>query len=184
MQIPSIPKDLIARAEDKVIEVYIQAQSIWKQAFDLPSVDFDLLGCCAGRAHYRKNRIRLNPVLLLEHQANFIEETVPHEVAHLLTRTLYLGPGRIKPHGPEWKSVMLALGLKPIRCHNYDVSNAQVRHERRFSYACACCTVQEPTRTHLKLQRGEIWSRCSVCGASFTLQEGEQASPRRQKKSA
>jgi SprT protein len=169
---PPVPKDIIARAEDKVIEVYLQAQSIWKQIFALPTIEFDLLGRCAGRAYCRENRIRLNPVLLLENQTDFIEETVPHEVAHLLTRTLYLGPGRMKPHGPEWKAVMLALGLKPTRCHDYDTTNAQVRQERRFSYACACRTIQEPARTHFKLQRGEIWSRCSFCGAHFTLQGG------------
>jgi len=171
----SIPfaKDLVARAEDKVIEVYLHAQSIWKQAFALPSVDFDLVGCCAGRAYYRENRIRLNPVLLAENYTDFIAETVPHEVAHLLAFTLHGRQTRVKPHGPEWKSVVLALGLRPVRCHNYDVTNAQVRHERRYTYACRCREVREFARTHNRIQRGEIFFTCNYCNSRFAHREGE-----------
>jgi SprT protein len=170
---PPIPKDLIARAEDKVIEVYLHAQSIWKQIFALPTVDFDMLGRYAGRAYCSENRIRLNPVLLLENQADFIERVIPHEVAHLLTRTLYLGPGRIKPHGLEWKSVMLALGMKPVRCHSYDTANARVRHERRFIYCCRCRVIREFARPHNRIGRGEFIYTCNHCNSRFTIQEGK-----------
>ncbi|MGM3151375.1 SprT-like domain-containing protein, partial [Escherichia coli] len=37
-----------------------------------------------GTAWLEKNEIRLNPVLLLENQREFIDEVVPHELAHLL----------------------------------------------------------------------------------------------------
>lgn len=180
---PSISKDLVARVEDKLIETYLEAQSIWNRVFDLPLLEFDLVGRCAGRAYGRENRISLNPVLLLQNQADFIVQTVPHEIAHLLTHTIFRGQGRIRPHGPEWKSVMHALGLRPIRCHNYDTTNARMRslspgrQERRFSYACACRIVQEPTRTHLRLQRGEIWSRCTFCGSLFTFHGEGQSQP-------
>jgi len=174
---PPVPKDIIARAEDKAMEVYLQAQSIWKQIFALPTIEFDLLGRCAGRAYCRENRIRLNPVLLLENQTDFIERTVPHEVAHLLTCTLYLGPARIKPHGPEWKSVMLALGLKPVRCHSYDTANARVRRPRWFIYCCRCRAIRELLRPHNRIQGGEHFYTCNHCNSRFTIQEREQVNP-------
>ena len=175
----TVPKDLVAKVENKVLETYIKTEDIWQRQFELPSLQFDLRGRCAGRAYI--HHIRLNPVLLIQNDPDFIEETVPHEIAHLITNRLH--GFWIKPHGREWKSVMVALGLQPIRCHNYDVSNAQVRRmpqgrrERRFTYACACRTVQESTRTHLKLQSGKKWSACSLCGAYFQfLNEGEVVS--------
>lgn len=169
MSLPkTLLKDLVAKVEDKVLETYIKAEAIWQRQFELPLLQFDLRGTCAGRAYYRDYQIRLNPVLLFENQTDFIEQTVPHEVAHLLTFTLHTGQTRLMPHGHEWKSVMSALGLKPIRCHNYDVTNAQVRRERRFAYSCKCRTIHESARTHFKLQRGDYWPlRCSYCGATF-----------------
>ncbi len=47
--------------------------------------------------------IRLNPVLLLENSEAFIEEVVPHELAHLLVWKHF---GRVAPHGKEWKWMM------------------------------------------------------------------------------
>ena len=71
---PTIPKDVVARVEDKILQVYLDAQSIWGRNFDLPAISYDLLGRCAGRAHISEKRIRLNPVLLLENQVDFIEQ--------------------------------------------------------------------------------------------------------------
>jgi SprT protein len=174
----TVPNELIAKVEDKVLETFIKAEAIWQRQLELPRLQFDLRGTCAGRAYYRDYQIRLNPVLLFENQTDFIEQTVPHEVAHLLTSTLHTGPARVMPHGPEWKSVMLALGLKPVRCHSYDTSNAQVRRERRFTYACACGIVVESARSHFKLQCGEIRSVCRRCCTYFKfLNEGEVVSP-------
>ena len=171
---PTIPKDVVARVEDKILQVYLDAQSIWGRNFDLPAISYDLLGRCAGRAHISEKRIRLNPVLLLENQVDFIERTVPHEVAHLVTYTIYPESRLIKPHGREWKAIMQALGYKPIRCHSYDTTNAQVRRERRFTYACACRAIQETARTHFKIQRGGYWPlKCRNCQSVFRFRQNE-----------
>ena len=172
----TVPNELIAKVEDKVLETYIKAEAIWQRQFELPHLQFDIRGTCAGRAYYRDYQIRLNPVLLLENQDNFIEQTIPHEIGHLITSRLH--GFCVKPHGREWKSVMLAMGLRPTRCHSYDTSNAQVRRERHFTYACACGTVVESARSHFKLQRGEIRSVCRRCCTYFKfLNEEEVVSP-------
>jgi len=49
-----------------------------------PSLVYQQRGTSAGTAWLEKNEIRLNPVLLLENQQAFIDEVVPHELAHLL----------------------------------------------------------------------------------------------------
>ena len=38
-----------------------------------------------------------------------LSDTVIHEVAHYIVDCLY-GFQRVKPHGPEWKSIMVDLG--------------------------------------------------------------------------
>jgi SprT protein len=51
-------------------------------------------------------------VLLLENQQAFIDEVVPHELAHLLVWKHF---GRVAPHGKEWKWMMESvLGVPPV----------------------------------------------------------------------
>jgi SprT protein len=51
-------------------------------------------------------------VLLLENQQAFIDEVVPHELAHLLVWKHF---GRVAPHGKEWKWMMEAVLGVPAR---------------------------------------------------------------------
>ena len=137
MQLPimKIPVELIRQVEDKVLEIYLKAESLYRRNFDLPSINWNLRGIRAGVAHVRTNRIRLNPILLVENTEKFIAQTVPHEIAHLINRTLN-GP-HVRPHGPEWKAIMRAFGLPPLRCHNYNVENSVARDQRCGMY-CTC----------------------------------------------
>ena len=61
-----------------------------------PVLVYQQRGTSAGTAWLEKNEIRLNPVLLLENQQAFIDEVVPHELAHLLVWKHF---GRVAPHG-------------------------------------------------------------------------------------
>jgi hypothetical protein len=110
---------LVGQVEDKVLETYLLAEKVFGRCFDLPSIQWNLSGACAGRAIWPDNRIRLNPVLLCENVEDFVRETVPHEIAHLLNRAM--NGNSVTPHGKEWKAIMRAMGLKPQRCHNYNV---------------------------------------------------------------
>lgn len=155
----AVPPELIQRVEDVTLDTYLRAQEIYGRTFDLATLEYNLRGRVAGRAWWPQNRIQLNPVFLLD-QADFIHTTVPHEIAHLLTHALH--GSRARPHGPEWRQVMLNLGHPPIRCHNYDVTNVSTRPQRRWRYACACNQHLLSTTLHRKILRGQ-WRQCVRC---------------------
>ena len=61
-----------------------------------PKIVYQQRGTAAGTAWLEPYEIRLNPVLMMENQQAFIEEVVPHELAHLLVWKHF---GRVAPHG-------------------------------------------------------------------------------------
>ena len=105
-------------ARQKLAELRAKARGFYGVEVD-PEISFDLRGMAAGQANYRENKIRLNRELLKKHEIDFIEQTVPHEYAHLVAYRKF--GKRIRPHGKEWRSVMLALGAEPHRTNNYRV---------------------------------------------------------------
>ena len=160
---------IIGRVEDKVIKTLLQAQTLYGRPFELPSIEWNLRGVCAGLARVRENRIRLNPVLLAENTEHFILQTVPHEIAHLVNRTLH-GPHvrahgpHVRAHGPEWQYIMHALGLPAERCHQYDVANARTPAQRRYDYHCNCRSHPVSQIVHNRIRRGLTYTcrRCAV----------------------
>ena len=68
--------------------------------------------------------IRLNPIFMLENQQDMLEDTVPHEMAHVTTSAAFREE-RPPAHGRRWKEVVTHFGLDPkkTRCHNYDTKN-------------------------------------------------------------
>ena len=113
----------------------------------------------AGKTRPGQPEIRLNPVLLLENQQAFIEEVVPHELAHLLVWKHF---GRVAPHGKEWKWMMEAvLGVPARRTHQFELESVR---RNTFSYRCRCQQHQLTVRRHNRVVRGEATYRCVKCG--------------------
>ncbi len=128
--------------------------------------------------------IHLNPILFNENVDDYLENTIPHEVAHLVhyfrkgddityrLRVRALGIRQKRDiHGPGWKAVMRVFGIRnPARCHSYDVSNSQVRVKNKFHYKCSSCGKDYfigPKR-HKKILAGvKYWGLC--CGKSSSL---------------
>jgi len=55
--------------------------------------------------------IGLNQILLIPDNSNLLEETLCHELAHMVT---YFRHGRrARPHGPEWAELMYVAGFQP-----------------------------------------------------------------------
>lgn len=133
-----------------------------------PVILLDLRGQTAGQAVWRRARrplLRFNLDIAQRHQADFVERTVTHEVAHLVTAACH---GRVPPHGPHWREVMRHLGVaEPTRCHSYTVDEAQVRRQRRWPYACDCSLHELSTTRHNRVQNAQARYHCRRCGGSL-----------------
>lgn len=145
------------------------AEKYFNRTFSMPDIDMTLRGTCAGQYMRRGDRhfIRVNRVLALENLANYMRETIPHEVAHYVTRSVYghtYRGKRVTAHGPEWKSVMVRVyGLPPTRCHQYDTSNARTRTVgKSYKYACNCKEWNLTIIRHRRVLKGQKYT-CTQC---------------------
>ena len=124
----------------------------------MPAVTFTQRGKIAGTAHLQRWEVRFNPVLLAENPDAFLNEVVPHEVAHLVVFKRF---GRVRPHGREWQVVMQEIfGVPPRTTHRMDVSSVQ---GTTYQYRCQCQDHPLTVRRHNKVQRGETQYRCRRC---------------------
>lgn len=87
----------------------------------MPEIEYRSNTKAAGVAFYREHKIMINEQLLVEYPREQIEETVPHEIAHLFTHMLF---PRSAPHGFVWSEIMSQwFRVEPKRMHRMDVSN-------------------------------------------------------------
>jgi SprT protein len=141
-----------------------EAEAWLRLAMPRVEIRFDLRGTSAGQARMRNGSspiIRYNATLLRLHPTEFIVETVPHEVAHVVAFVKH-GP-RIRPHGPEWQAVMRHFGVEPSRCHRYDVSRLRTRSLQRFLYRCSCGTHEISSIRHNRICREGTVYLCRRC---------------------
>ena len=129
------------------------------RAYPEPALVYQQRGTAAGTAWLESYEIRLNAVLLMENQQAFIDEVVPHELAHLLVWKHF---GRVPPHGTEWKWMMESvLGVPARRTHQFELASVR---RNTFPYRCPCQQHQLTVRRHNKILRGEAVYRCVHCG--------------------
>jgi len=162
-------KSLNNQVIDKINEVYKKARIIYGRSFFYPTILFKKRGNVAGTANSGTNTLNFNMILLKENTEHFLNQTIPHECAHLFADELYGGGcKKMRSHGIEWRSVMYKLGLNPDRCHTYDTSNATVYQKEKFVYKCNCQHhVIGPTR-HKKCVRLSIY-RCNKCKGALVF---------------
>lgn len=133
---------------------------------DLPllPVDFDLSGRSAGQFIGRGNDclIRYNPWIFARYFAENLAATVPHEVAHYAVYRAHPGR-RVRPHGPEWRSIMQALGADPSVTFDLDISGLPRRQQRRHRYHCGCREHALTTTRHNRVSAGRARYACLQC---------------------
>lgn len=116
---------------------------------------FTLTGKTAGHAKRKWNGpmlINLNTSLIETNFDEILNNTLPHEVAHLVTFVNHPG---VKVHGPEWKYYCILLGGDGNRCHNMDVKPAK-RHTKYLYKTNSGHEVQVGKAVHNKIQNGQL----------------------------
>ncbi|WP_246837722.1 SprT-like domain-containing protein [Salinicola sp. MH3R3-1] len=149
-----------------------RAEAAWQLARDVhpdlprPAIWFDLRGRSAGQAHYQRGGLRFNWTLLRENRQAFMDEIVPHEMAHWLVFHLEEG-ARARPHGREWQTVMRQLyGLKPTVTHRFDIARAS---PSPYLYRCRCEVLHRFTgRRHSQAMKGSRYL-CRHCRTTLTF---------------
>ncbi|WP_185269098.1 SprT family zinc-dependent metalloprotease [Halopseudomonas xiamenensis] len=139
---------------------YQRAEQHFGRRFERPRVTLDLRGQKAGVAYLYRNLLRFNAQMYRDHRDDFLQQTVPHEAAHLIAHALY--GERIRPHGPEWQGLMTGLfGLPARRCHDYPVPQ---RRGTRYLYRCGCPEhIPFTPQRHALVRRGRRY-QCRRCG--------------------
>jgi SprT protein len=152
-------QQLHALVENRITNLLEVAKSKFGIIMDKPTIVYNLKGTKAGTASIQ-NVIRLNPVLLEQNVDEFIQRTVAHELAHILSYKLY---GTLA-HDKYWKRVMVSFGVEPSRCHSYDVSNVQrAKHIKTFIYKCKCKEHIITSIRHNKIVKNGTKYSCCHC---------------------
>ncbi len=168
---------------DKLSSLLAIANARFKTAILMPEVFYDCNNTSGG--YHKDGTLHFNPVLTVQNFEDYLNTTVPHEMAHYiqwhvyrgsLTRQITYGRGyravltRRKVHGREWQSIMRLFGIhNPKRCHNYDVTDVKKkRNIKKFPVYCSCQVHQVTARFIVKLTMGKKY-KCLVCRSPVSL---------------
>lgn len=150
--------DRYAEITRKTQEVLARAEKLYGVKIT-PSIAFNLRGRVAGWAGCRFCRVtrqatqftlRFNRDLINgKHFEDMRDETVPHEVAHLVC---YARPDLGRKHDAGWRRVCIALGGNGNTRHDYDV----VPVGGGFTYRATCGReITVSALIHRKIQMGQ-----------------------------
>lgn len=154
-----VPPDLRQRVLARVDELIAIARRCFDVPFAAPAVYFNVRGTVGGYAQHYSWSIQLNPALLLENEAQYLQNIIPHEIAHLIAVNAF---GPKTGHGPHFRAVMLSLGARPSRTHSMDTSSA-IAHLPLFRYRCGCQVRELKARAHNAIVRGAASYSCKLC---------------------
>jgi predicted SprT family Zn-dependent metalloprotease len=111
-----------------------------------------------GRCYPERRVIRL-AASLIDGPQNVLEETLCHELAHIVAFEHNGKNGR--PHGPEWKALMRKAGFAPRARLRWDGAPPTKRRKRRRRYIyihlCPVCHAKRNARRAVRQ-----W-RCAAC---------------------
>lgn len=166
---------LSEKLKDSVDQCLHKAEQHYLHAFKYQFLEINIKGRAAGQIKYsytsksswntlaKKNLpiLRFNPYLLMTYKEKFIQQVVPHECAHLVAYALY--GLKIKPHGPEWKAIMVDLyEQRPDVTHQFEIPK---KNKPLFSYKCLCKELQHQLSIirHNKVVKEKAIYLCKKC---------------------
>lgn len=143
--------------EEKIDQCIHQAERYFQVRLVKPVFNFNQRGRTAGTAYLQKNEMRFNAFMLTQDPDKFIEQVVPHEVAHLVVYQIY--GAKPRPHGPEWVAIMEHLfNVEAERTHTFDVP----KPKNLYLYQCGCQTHEFTAHRHGRVKRGTQYL-CKLC---------------------
>lgn len=146
-----------SEVEQKCHDLIAKGNALFGTNVKLSSIGWDLRGTAAGQARRRSlvYSVRFNLEAKRLDPTHFFNETVPHEIAHLIVFELTLtGRSRDRGHGRDFKRVCRALGGTGARCHNIALTKA--RTVQKHKYILPSGRVVEVTSImHGKIQKGQ-----------------------------
>lgn len=167
----------------KVEEAFLVAELYYGRNFQRPvKFVWETDRTRAGYCHFARKEFGFNPILAAENEDDFINQIIPHEVAHWIDKEVHgyqytvsrrTGRSRRISHGRTWKSIMVNVyGLDPDRCHTYDVASVKTRTRivvKAFKYSCPCGIIFNLTAVrHNKIQKGATF-HCMKCKGNLRL---------------
>ena len=104
--------------------------------------------------------------MLIENSEIFINQVIPHELAHLL---VYHCLSKTAPHGKEWKwMITTILEVPPQRTHQFALTSVR---DQIFYYRCNRALSHQLTiRRHNKILHGKGEYICKKCGQYLVWQ--------------
>jgi len=108
-----------------------------KEELPTPQIVFDLKGKVAGQYNHKTKQIRVNLSIAMANSKEYLENTLPHEIAHYIVKNSVKFTHKHKPHGRAWKYVMNVLGCEPTVTHSYACSPS--RKHTYYEYQCTRC---------------------------------------------
>jgi SprT protein len=100
------------------------------------AITYEPCGTLAGWAKPLSYQINLNPGLLIDHPDYIINNTLGHELAHIVVSHVY-GFDVETDHGDRWKYVMQLLNIASNDRHHLDTTKFR-RQITRYQYQCKC----------------------------------------------
>lgn len=146
------------------------AEITYGREFGQIPVYFDLSGRASGmyKVKGRERCIRYNPYIFALYFEQHLIDTVSHEVAHYIADCTY-GSTYIKPHGAEWRAIVVEIGGDTSRTFNHELEGVPLRKHRQVAYSCQCGERQLGIRRHNKVCRGEAVYKCRQCHDELVL---------------
>ena len=167
-----IDRDLQDQVRARTLHYCRLAEELFGRRVPAVAINFDLKGQSSGmyRVRGRQREIRYNPWIFAAHFDHCITTTVPHEVAHYVVDLCH-GLGNVRPHGREWKQVMVAFGADASVTADLALDGVPRRRRTLVAYRCACGDHPLGVRRHRKVMRGEARYSCRRCGQELVPRE-------------
>ena len=143
---------------ERIKEAALTALCTWKMGLIEKSTHM------AGQCCYTDKKIRLHTELLKDGREKDRNDTLLHEVGHLLVSLLWTDRPifQRKPaaHGKEWKYVTSSIGGIPERCHSYSYFTELSKAKAKHKYTCMDCGYEHFSQRALKNMDRRYHSGC------------------------